>query len=417
MATFVLIPGAGGAGRVYWREAAAELGARGHTAVPVEIEGEDPALGLPEYAAATDEAIGAHREVVLVAQSMGGFTAPMIGKRDRLARIVLVNAMIPVPGETPGEWFEATGSESARRAVNAAAGRSDEFDLDEVFLHDLPADRRAEMAEGDREPAETPFGQPCTFQAWPEVPVHVLVGADDRLFPAAFQVRVARERLGIGADVVPGGHLLAKSRPVELAERLVAYLAGEPEVGFDLGDVAAELRRVVAGVGDDQLHAPTPCADWNVRDLVAHVRVLTAAFTRSARHEPAGELPSCEPRLPDDWREQLGRDLGTLVAAWREPSAWRGETEAGEFTMLSSELATVVLDELVVHGWDLAHATGQQYTATDRDVAICTGLAAAMSAPEVGREGLYGPVIDVGTDAAPLEVLLGLTGRDPSWRP
>ncbi len=224
MATFVLIPGAGGAGEVYWREAAAEVEARGHTAIRVEIEGDDPALGLPEYAVITDEAIGEHREVVLVAQSMGAFTPPMIGKSDAIARIVLLNAMIPVPGESPGEWFGATGSGEARRAADEAAGRSNEFDLEEVFLHDIPDDVQADMAEGDREPAETPFGQPCTFEAWSDVPVHVLVGADDRLFPAEFQVRVARDRLGVEADVMPGGHLVAKSRPVELAERLIAYL-------------------------------------------------------------------------------------------------------------------------------------------------------------------------------------------------
>lgn len=224
MATFVLIPGAGGAGKVYWREAAAELEARGHTAIPVEIEGDNPALGLREYAAVADEAIGEHREVVLVAQSMGAFIAPLINKRDALARIVLINAIIPIPGESPGEWFEATGSGEARRAANEAGGRSNEFDLEEVFLHDLPDDVKADMVQGDREPAETSFEQRCTFEAWPDVPTHVLVGADDRLFPAEFQIQVAHDRLGVEADVMPGGHLAAKSRPVELTERLVTYL-------------------------------------------------------------------------------------------------------------------------------------------------------------------------------------------------
>lgn len=205
MATFVLIPGAGGAGEVYWCEAAAELETRGHTAIPVEIEGDDPALGLPEYAAITDAAIGGHRDVVLVAQSMGAFTPSMISKCDAIARIVMLNAMVPIPGESPDEWFEATGSGEARQAANQAAGRSNEFDLDEVFLHDLPAEAKAKMVENDREPAETPFGQPCTFDAWPDVPIHVLVGADDRLFPAEFQVRVAHDRLGVEADVMPGG--------------------------------------------------------------------------------------------------------------------------------------------------------------------------------------------------------------------
>ncbi len=423
MATFVLIPGAGGAGEVYWREAAAELEARGHTAIPVEIEGDDPALGLREYAAITDEAIGDHHDVVLVAQSMGAFIAPMIDKRDALARIVLINAMIPIPGESPGEWFEATGSGEARQAANEAAGRSNEFDLEEVFLHDIPDDVKADMAEGDREPADTPFGQPCTFETWPDVPIHVLVGADDRLFPAEFQMQAAHERLGVEADLMPGGHLAAKSRPVEFAERLVTYLDDgrssdelfASEIGFDLADAAAEMRRVAACVRDDQLDAPTPCADWTVRDLAAHVCGLTKAFTHTARHERPGELPPGDAKLPDDWREQISRDLDALVTAWREPSAWRGEAEAGGFTMPSTELATVVLDELVLHGWDLACATGQHFTATDHDVAICTGFAAMMSTPEFldNREGLYGPIVDTGTDPAPLDALLGLTGRDP----
>lgn len=224
-ATFVLIPGAGGAGEVYWREAASELERGGHRAVPVEIQGDDAALGLREYASITDEAIGGHRDVVLVAQSMGGFTVPMISNREALARIVFVNAMIPVPGESPGEWFEATGSGEARGAANEAAGRSNEFDLETDFLHDVPEGLKAELVEDDREPAATPFGQPCTFEGWPDVPIHVLVGADDRVFPAAFQARVAQNRLGVEADVIPGGHLVAKSRPVELAECLVGFLS------------------------------------------------------------------------------------------------------------------------------------------------------------------------------------------------
>lgn len=425
MATFVLIPGAGGAGLVYWREAVVELEARGHTAVPVEIDGADAALGLPEYAAITDEAIGERDDVVLVAQSMGAFTAPMIAKRHAVSGVVLVNAMIPNPGESPGQWFAVTGAQEARRAANEAAGRSDEFDLEEVFLHDMPEQVRAEMVEGDREPAETPFGQPCTFASWPEVPIHVLVGADDRLFPAEFQVRLARERLGVEADVMPGGHLVAKSRPAEFAQRLVGYLAagtapgelGAVEVGFGLGEAAAEMRRIANGVRDDQLDAPTPCAEWSVRELAGHVRGLTAAFIRTARHEPTGEPPPVEAKLPDDWREQLGHDLDTLVAAWREPAAWRGEAEAGGITMPSAELATVVLDELVLHGWDLARATGQRFTATDHDVVICTGFAAAMSTPEMleSRDGLYGPIVDTGPDPTRLHALLGLAGRDPGW--
>jgi len=433
MTTFVLIPGAGGAGEDYWVAVAELLRERGHTAIPVEIQGDDPALGLPEYADHVDEAIGEHRDVVLVAQSLGGFTAPMITRRQALSRVVLVNAMIPVPGETPGDWWGATGSEEARKAANAAAGLPDELDIEALFLHDLSADAIAAMSGGDREPAETPFGQPCTFVQWPAVPLHVLVGADDRLFPADFQVRVARERLGIAAEVIPGGHLVARSQPELVCDRLLAYAGhrderagdgdGAPaeaadQVAFSLADAAAEVRRVSAAVRPEQWGDPTPCSEWNVRQLAGHICGLVAAFTEVARHE-VHEPASTDGGLKADWQRGLAKDLDALVAAWQQPSAWVGEAEAGGIRMPSAELAAVALDELVLHGWDLARATGQRFTATDADVAICTGFAAAMSTPETldSRGGLYGPLVHTPADASPFETLLGLAGRDPRWRP
>ena len=134
MALFVLVPGAGGQA-AYWALLVPELERRGHQATAVDIAEDDPALGLPDYARIVDQAIGDRREVVLVAQSMGGFTAPMVGKP--VAMIVLLNAMIPDPGETPGQWFENTGAGEARCAADAAAGRSGEFDASTHFLHDL----------------------------------------------------------------------------------------------------------------------------------------------------------------------------------------------------------------------------------------------------------------------------------------
>jgi uncharacterized protein (TIGR03086 family) len=410
MATFVLVPGAGGEGEYYWRRLVAELEARGHRALAVDIQGDDPALGLPEYAAITDGVIGEHRDVVLVAQSMGGFTAPMLGKRAAVARIVLVNAMIPVPGETPGQWFEVTGADAARRARSEAEGWSLEFA--DVFLHDLDAEARAEMAGGGREPSSTPFGQPCTFDEWPDVPIHVLAGADDRMFPADFQARVARERLGREVDVLPGGHLNALSRPAELADRLVGYLEDVP---FELAAAAAEVRALAGGVRDDQLGAATPCAGWTVRDLLAHLGNLARAFTRTARHEPAGPRPAGPAVLADGWRERLGDDLDALVRAWREPSAWRGESEAGGVTLPSARMAAVALDELVLHGWDLAQATGQEFTVAPGDVTVCTAFASAVASPE-GSGSLFGPAAAPGTDPTPLDSLLALAGRTTAWR-
>jgi pimeloyl-ACP methyl ester carboxylesterase len=220
MRTFVLIPGAGG-DAWDWSMIVALLQQRGHEALPVDIREDDPSLGLPEYAAAVLEVLGDRPGAVLVGQSLGGFTVPMVAAQRTVSAIVLVNAMIPVPGETPGDWWDNTGSTEARAAADRAAGRDGVLDPEVYFLHDLPAETKAEAYRaGERGPSDTPFGQPCDFTAWPDVPIRVIVGADDRLFPANFQCRVAKERLGIDAVVIPGGHLLALANPVQLAEQL-----------------------------------------------------------------------------------------------------------------------------------------------------------------------------------------------------
>lgn len=221
MATFVLIPGAGG-DAAYWNRLVRELAGRGHAAIAVDIQQDDPALGLPEYAAIVEAAIGERDDVVLVAQSLGGFTAPMVAKPVRM--IVLLNAMVPLPGEKIADWWDATGSGAARRAADEAAGRDPEFDLERHFLHDLPDDARAELMSGSpRQTSDTAWNQPCGFRRWPDVPIKVLAGRDDRFFPVEFQRRVAKERLGLDTDEIAGGHLAAMSNPAGLADKLLAY--------------------------------------------------------------------------------------------------------------------------------------------------------------------------------------------------
>jgi pimeloyl-ACP methyl ester carboxylesterase len=223
MATFVLIPGAGGHA-AYWNRLIPELEIRGHRAIAFDIEENDPSMDLDGFATVVEAAMGDYADVILVAQSLGGFTAPMIRKPIRM--IVLLNAMIPRSGESPNEWWDNTGSGSARREADLAAGRDPEFDFDRHFLHDLPDDARAELLSADaREPSAAAMAQPCVFARWPAVPTRVLIGRDDRFFPAEFQRRVAKDRLGLDADEVPGGHLLALSNPSGLADMLVAYAA------------------------------------------------------------------------------------------------------------------------------------------------------------------------------------------------
>ena len=188
---------------------------------------------------------------------------------------------------------------------------------------------------------------------------------------------------------------------------------------LDLAPQAAEVARVVAGVRDDQLADPTPCADTPVAGLLDHLMGLTLAFRRAAEKErlPGGPSASAD-ALADDWRERLPRQLDELVAAWRAPAAWQGTAEAGGVTMPAPEMAVVALDEVLVHGWDLAVATGQPYRGDEASVRACLGFVEQVNGE--GREsppGLFGSAVPVPADAPVFHRLLGLTGRDPAWTP
>jgi pimeloyl-ACP methyl ester carboxylesterase len=219
MSTFVFIPGAGG-DPWYWHRVVSLLQASGHSATAVELPGPDESAGLDEYAHLVVEAIGHREDVVLVAQSLGGFTAPVAAQEVSLHGLVLVNAMIPSPGETPGAWWVNTGSTEARLAAAELAGYTTELDPAVYFLHDVPAEVLA-TGGGARLEAEVVFGSVCRFDSWPEVPMRVVAGADDRLFPVDFQRKLARDRLGLDVDVLPGGHLLALVHPAALASLLL----------------------------------------------------------------------------------------------------------------------------------------------------------------------------------------------------
>ncbi|MEU7633965.1 TIGR03086 family metal-binding protein [Nocardia sp. NPDC049220] len=114
-----------------------------------------------------------------------------------------------------------------------------------------------------------------------------------------------------------------------------------------------------------------------------------------------------------DWRDRIPAQLKGLVSAWREPAAWDGVTEAGGVSMLASVMAVVALDELVIHCWDLAVATGQQSNFAAADLAVLIEF--LRDTPPEGAPGLFGPVVPVPADASVLHRILGRTGRDPGW--
>src|SRR5262245_3293250 len=234
--TFVLIPGAGG-DAWYWHLLVPELEHRGHRAVAVDLPSDDAGAGLPEYAdavcdafakaSASDGADASQARVIVVAQSLGGFTAPLVCDRLPVDMVVLINAMIPAPDETAGAWWDNTSQVTARQENDVRNGRAPNapFDIVSYFFHDVPQPITDVAVAGGRGQEDKPFSQAGLHGTWPDVPTRVLSGRDDRFFPVDFQRRVAEERLGITPDVMPGGHLVALAYPALLASRLDGYAA------------------------------------------------------------------------------------------------------------------------------------------------------------------------------------------------
>jgi hypothetical protein len=234
MATFVLIPGAGG-DSWYWHRVVPELVARGHEVVAPDLPAADDAATFSDYADHVVAAVGGgRRDLVVVAQSLGAFTAPLVCDRIDVDLLVLTAAMVPEPGERAADWWDHTGAGTARRALAERQGRpvGDDVDVVEYFVHDVPEDVVADMLSRPQpDQSGAPMEQPVPFDTWPDVPTRFLLFRDDRFFPADFMRGMVQARLGVVPDEIDGGHLAALSRPTEVAERLHAYwteLAEDP---------------------------------------------------------------------------------------------------------------------------------------------------------------------------------------------
>ena len=191
---------------------------------------------------------------------------------------------------------------------------------------------------------------------------------------------------------------------------------------IDLRPAAERMARLVAGIDDAALDAATPCPEYSLRELLAHVGGFAKAFTAAANKD-LGPLTSGAPdvkgaSLPAGWRGEMAADLSALGEAWQRPAAWDGMTQAGGIELPGAIAGRVALDELVVHGWDIARSTGQPYEVDDPTAGEVAATVRQFRGDNQGAiPGLFGPVIDVGADASAFERLLGLTGRDPNWSP
>ncbi|QDQ10847.1 TIGR03086 family metal-binding protein [Streptomyces spectabilis] len=198
--------------------------------------------------------------------------------------------------------------------------------------------------------------------------------------------------------------------------------AGEPHELPDLRPQARLVASLAAGVTDDRLDGPTPCPDYAVRHLLGHLVGLAAAFTDAARKD-LGARTDTDPssRLPDigaDWRDELPRRLAELAEVWRDSAAWTGRTRAGGVDLPGELAGVIALNELVVHGWDLARATGQGYAPDAAGLGVSHQmLSAAATEDPAARGTLFGPPVPVPPGASVLDQVVALSGRDPLWHP
>jgi uncharacterized protein (TIGR03086 family) len=187
---------------------------------------------------------------------------------------------------------------------------------------------------------------------------------------------------------------------------------------IDLTSACQRTAQVLANVSDDQLTARTPCENLRLDELVAHVGVLAHAFTAAARKDfgPMTDTPpTFDGRLDDEWRTAYPQRLAELARAWQDPAAWEGMSRAGGVDFPGEVAGMVALTEVVVHGWDLARATGQPYD-IDAPTADAVLPHVAQFAAEEPVEGLFGLAVPVADDAPVLDRIVGMTGRDPQWR-
>lgn len=208
MATYLLLHGAGSTAW-YWHRVVPELEGLGHETVAVDLPCDDDRAGLREYVNAAVRDVGERPELIVVGQSLGGFTAPLVCDSRKVRLLILVNAMVPRPGETAGEWWENTGHVFP-----------EDFDPMTHFLHDVPSAVAEESALHLRHQSEAIFKDPWPLEAWPDVQTEYVLCREDRFFPADFQRGMVSERLAITPHEMDGGHLPALSRPHELTQAL-----------------------------------------------------------------------------------------------------------------------------------------------------------------------------------------------------
>ena len=205
MALFVLIHG-GGSTAWDWHLVRPLLEASGHGVIAVDLPIEDASAGLEDYTQAVTAAVGDAQHTIVVGHSLGGFTAPLVCHALHSDGLVYLSAMIPMPGETFGDWWTNTGHD--RESIP-----------EEAFFNLVPEDLAQQATDKERDQQGAWMSSPWPGQH-PDVPTLAILCRDDQFFPASFMRRQVRDRLGIEPVEIPGGHYAALSHPEAVAAAL-----------------------------------------------------------------------------------------------------------------------------------------------------------------------------------------------------
>src|ERR1700733_10058878 len=226
MATFLLVHGAGDSGW-YGHRAEAQLQALGHQTIAPDLPCGNDSASLDDYAGTVANAAAGRPDLVIVGQSYGAFTATLAASLLPTRLLVLLAGMIPVPGESPSQWWASAGyREAAEEQARRDGGKTGNDDPLITYYNGVPRPLAEEaLRRGGRGESSAVYNTPWPLDAWPDAPTKFILCQDDHFFPAALMRRLARERLGTDPDEVPGCHCAALSHPTELSELLVSYLA------------------------------------------------------------------------------------------------------------------------------------------------------------------------------------------------
>jgi ubiquinone/menaquinone biosynthesis C-methylase UbiE len=296
--------------------------------------------------------VGDRRDLIVVGQSFGAFTAPLVAVRLPVDALVFVAGMVPLPGEPPGEWWTKTGH---RQAVQEQAARDGGATGNEdpyvCFYQDVPRElAELAMSKERAHPSTACTAAPWPLEALPDVPIHFVLCTEDRVFPADFLRRVVSERLGVVPDEIAAGHCVALSRPKELAELLESYALAHPPRLHMADHYDAELQ-----AHDERLRAALAVGE---RDQILDIGCGTGKTTRdAARAAPLGSAMGVDVSAQMLERaRQRSAEEGLANVAFEQGDAQTHPLPPAHFDLILSRFGTMFFADPVAAFSNLARA-------------------------------------------------------------